>query len=335
MAKTVKMQDIAGRIGVSTMTVSKALSGKSGVSEETREKIKQLAEEMGYVAPGGEKDDIKKSYNIGVLLSEYYTSSSATFYWRLYQEICTGAVDKNCFVMLEILSTADETERRIPKLLQEKKIDGLIILGSVESEYLKNLEQKNSVPLVYMDFYDTSVREDSVISNSFYGTYRITNYLLEKGHKDIAFVGTIKANMSIMDRYLGYQKALLEHGREPEKEWIIPDRGQEREGFDVIKLPEKMPTAFVCNCDIVASKVIKELNEANYRVPEDISVVGYDDYIYPGLCNVGITSYGVDMGHMACKGIKVLLNKIEGKSFHKSLHIIEGYLVERNSVRSL
>ena len=85
----------------------------------------------------------------------------------------------------------------------------------------------------------------------------------------------------------------------------------------------------------MASKLIKELNEANYRVPEDVSVVGYDDYIFPGLCEVGITSYGVDMEHMACKGIKVLLKKIEGKIYHKSLHVIEGYLVERNSVRPI
>lgn len=335
MAKTVKMQDIADRLGVSTMTVSKALAGKNGVSEETREKVKQLALEMGYITPGSEKDDAKKSYNIGVLLSEYYTGQSMTFYWRLYQEICTKAVDKNCFVMIEILSVADETERKMPKLLQEKKIDGLIILGSVESEYLKNLEQKSDVPMVYMDFYDSSIHEDSVISNSFYGTYRLTNYLFEKGHRDIAFVGTVNANMSITDRYLGYQKSLLEHGGEPKKEWVIPDRGHDREGYDRIGLPANMPTAFVCNCDLVASKLIKELNEANYRVPEDVSVVGYDDYIFPGLCEVGITSYGVDMEHMACKGIKVLLKKIEGKIYHKSLHVIEGYLVERNSVRPI
>ncbi len=335
MAKAVKMQDIAARLGVSTMTVSKALSGKSGVSEETREKVKQLAEEMGYIAPGSEKDDTGKSYNIGVLLSEYYAGQSATFYWKLYQEICTKAADKNCFVMLEILSVADETDKKLPKLLQERKIDGLIILGSAESEYLKNLEQKSNVPLVYMDFYDSSIHEDSVISNSFYGTYRLTNYLFEKGHRKIAFVGNMNANMSIMDRYLGYQKSLLEHGKELRAEWIIPDRDHEREGYEKINLPEDMPTAFVCNCDLVASKLIKELNEAEYRVPEDISVVGYDDYIFPGLCNVGITSYGVDMSHMACKGIKVLLKKIEGKIYHKSLHVIEGYLVERNSVRPI
>lgn len=335
MAKTVKMQDIAGRLGVSTMTVSKALSGKSGVSEQTRQKIKQLAAEMGYIAPGTDKEDEKKSYNIGVLLSEYYTDQSTTFYWKLYQEICTKEVEKNCFAMLEMLSTSDEAERKTPKLLQERKIDGLIILGRVESEYLRLLEQKSDVPILYMDFYDTSVHEDSVVSNSFYGTYQITNYLFEKGHKEIAFVGNMNSNMSIMDRYLGYQKSLLEHGKEIRNEWIVLDRNHERDSYEQITLPRQMPTAFVCNCDLTASKLIKSLNEANYRVPEDVSVVGYDDYIYSGLCNVGITSYGVDMERMACKGIKLLLQKITGKAYRKGLHVVEGYLVERNSVQSI
>ena len=85
MAKTVKMQDIAEKLGVSTMTVSKALSGKSGVSEQTRQRIKELAEEMGYVLPAGEREGEKRSYNVGVILADYYSYSMATFYWKLYQ----------------------------------------------------------------------------------------------------------------------------------------------------------------------------------------------------------------------------------------------------------
>ena len=331
MAKTVKMQDIAQRLGVSTMTISKALSGKPGVSEGMREKIKILAEEMGYVVPGVDKEE-QKSYNIGVLLAEYYTEKYATFYWKLYQAISTKAVQRNCFAMIEVLSTQDERNLTMPKMITGEKVDGLVVLGSMDSNYLKMMKERVSVPVVYVDFYDDKVKEDSVISNSFYGTYQITNYLFSKGHKDIAFVGTLLTTKSITDRFLGYQKALMEHGKTVCDKWIIPDRDHERKGYDRIVLPNDMPTAFVCNCDLTASHLVKSLKEEGYRVPEDISVVGYDDFLMAGLCDVDITSYGVDMEHMAEATVDILLKKMQGIQKSKGLYVVEGYLAEKKSV---
>lgn len=332
MAKTVKMQDIAQKLGVSTMTVSKALSGKSGVSEQTRQRIKDLAVEMGYVFPAGEREGEKRSYNVGVVLADYYSYSMATFYWKLYQEICTNAVPQNCFVMLEMISPSDEENGKLPKMITENKVDGVIVLGSMKEGYLEQLE-KTRIPVVFMDFYNMDICEDSVISNSFYGTYKITNYLFRKGHRDIAFVGNIHTTMSIMDRYLGYEKSLISHGVPVREEWIISDRESERACYETIALPEKMPTAFVCNCDQTASTLITSLKKAGYSVPEDVSVVGYDDYLYPGLCEVGITTYGVDMTKMALKGIRLIVEKVEDPQHRKSTHIMDGYLVERDSVK--
>lgn len=332
MAKTVKMQDIAEKLGVSTMTVSKALSGKSGVSEQTRQRIKELAEEMGYVLPAGEREGEKRSYNVGVILADYYSYSMATFYWKLYQEICTNAVQNNCFVILEMISPSDEANENLPKMVSENKVDGVIVLGNMKKSYLERLE-KTKVPVVFMDFYNMDICEDSVISNSFYGTYKITNYLFRKGHRDIAFVGNIHTTMSIMDRFLGYEKSLISHGIKLREDWIISDRESERVSYEDINLPEQMPTAFVCNCDQTASTLINCLKKAGYRVPEDISVVGYDDYLYPGLCDVGITTYGVNMTSMALKGIRLMIEKVEDPGHKKGTHIMDGYLVERDSVK--
>lgn len=332
MAKSVKMQDIAQRLGVSTMTVSKALAGKSGVSEQTRQKIKALASEMGYIVPSAEKESGQRSYNVGVLLADYYADTMATFYWKLYQEICTNAVSQNCFAMLEMISPEDEQTPNLPRLVMENKVDGIIVLGSMKTEYLQLLQKSANVPLVFMDFYNMDICEDCVISNSFYGTYKITNYLFRKGHKDIAFVGNIHTTMSIMDRYLGYEKSLLEHGGTIRPEWIVPDRASEREYYDVLTLPPELPSAFVCNCDQTASALIASLKAAGLRVPEDVSVVGYDDYLYPGLCEVGITTYGVNMASMALKGIRLMIDKIEDPSHQQRIHIMDGYLIERESV---
>ena len=93
-----------------------------------------------------------------------------------------------------------------------------------------------------------------------------------------------------------------------------------------------MPTAFVCNCDFIAGLIIKALQERGLRVPEDVSVVGYDNYLYPGLCDVGITTYEVDVKEMAKGAINTLIKKMNGEPYKHGIHIVEGHLVEKESV---
>ena len=328
------MADIAQKLGVSTVTVSKALGDQKGVSDELREKIKQLAEEMGYKVPVSNSAEEKKSYNIGVLVSSIYIEKYATFYWEFYQSLTIAAAKVNCFVLLEVLNVEEERDMPDVKLVKEDKIDGLIILSRMKSEYPEHLKENCQLPFLFVDFYDNKVKEECIISNSFYGTYNLTNYLFEKGHEQIAFVGTVLATDSITDRYLGYMKSMMEHGKEIRPEWIIPDREDSRSCFEQIALPEELPTAFVCNCDLTASKIVKSLQEKGKRVPEDVSVVGYDDYLYPGLCDVALTTYSVDMARMAKISLKTMINKISGSSYQTGIRIIEGKLVERDSVSS-
>ena len=130
MAKAVKLADIAGQLGVSTVTVSKALSGQKGVSEELREKIKTLADEMGYKQPSARRrEHAVKSYNIGVLVSDRYLDKYDSFYWKMYQCVATKAVQKDCFTMLEVINTHAEQTLEPPKLLEEERVDGVIIIG--------------------------------------------------------------------------------------------------------------------------------------------------------------------------------------------------------------
>jgi len=143
MAKAVKLADIAGQLGVSTVTVSKALSGQKGVSEELREKIKTLADEMGYKQPSARRrEHAVKSYNIGVLIAEHWLDKYDSFYLQMYQQVATRAVAKECFTLMEVVSAQMETACEMPKLVQEQKADGLIIIGRLTGEYLKFLNEK-------------------------------------------------------------------------------------------------------------------------------------------------------------------------------------------------
>ena len=96
-----------------------------------------------------------------------------------------------------------------------------------------------------------------------------------------------------------------------------------------------MPTAFVCNCDLTAGILINVLEKKGYRVPEDISVVGFDNFIHPGICNVEITSYEVDIKEMARKAINTLIKKMNGESYKQGITVVDGHMVVKNSVKRI
>lgn len=339
MAKSVKLADIAAKLNVSAVTVSKALSDQKGVSDEMREKIKQLAQDMGYKSPSVVKQmKSKKSFNVGVVISERHFNHYESYYLKVYQMVATKAVSKECFTLLEVVSMEDEQEAKMPKLLQENKVDGLIIIGLMKEDYLSKLYQIIDVPFVCLDFYDKRKECDAVISDSFYGMYRVTNYLFEQGHSKIAYVGTLLYTDSITDRFFGYCKSLLEHGQKVREDWVIDDRsmrtGDLRDG-GILKLPSEMPTAFVCNSDMTAGVLVELLRNEGYRVPEDVSVAGFDNYLYPSICSLGITTYEIDMKEMVRKAINKLIKKMNGEEYKTKVDIINGHIVLKESVKRL
>ena len=265
--KHIKMSDIAKELGISTVAVSKALSGQKGVSEELRARIRGLAGDMGYQSPAElRKNRQAAGSSIGVLIPKRYLDSHETFYWKLYQEVVGLAKQKECFTLLEVLDEGEAMRHNLPKLAQENRADGIIIIGKPINGYAAMLRERWPHPVVFLDFYDADISADSVISNGFFGAYMLTNHLLSLGHREIGYVGTLLSTASITDRYLGYTKALMEQLIPVRPDWVVDDRNAE--GMDIeIRLPSPMPTAFVCNCDHAAALLIRKLRESGYRVP--------------------------------------------------------------------
>lgn len=340
MPKSVKLADIAKMTGVSSVTVSKALSGKKGVSEEMREKIRQKADELGYKQPSVLRRMYQnRTYTIGVLIAERYLDKQESFYWKMYQELTDRAKQKGSITALEIVSGKQEEMKVRPRLITEKMVDGVILIGTMRTDYIAEILDHTEIPLVCLDSMDRDLNLDCVVTNNYFGMYRMTKYLLDHGHRKIDFVGTIGSTESITDRYFGYMKAMAEYGITPDRNQIVKDR-EEADGLTEdyeIQLPSRseMPTAFACNCDRTAARVIGRLEKAGYAVPKDISVVGFDNYLYPGLCDVAITTYEVDMHEMAGRALYILRKKIEKEYYKKGVATIEGHLVEQESVRTL
>lgn len=330
MDKKVRMADIAQRLGISVVSVSKALSGKDGVSEEMRAQIKRLAAEMGYVPlrtkPQERKDTI--SNNIGILVADRFFADN-TFYSNLYRQVLMCCNEQGFSALLEIITPDAERSCLPPAMVQGGKVDGLIFMGEFSRDYVHALAA-TSLPYMLLDFYDESLDADSVTSDNITGSYRMTRHLLENGYRDIAFLGSIHATSSIMDRFLGYSKALLRAGIPVRMDWVLEDRDEK--GFQTtVQLPEHMPKAFVCNCDEVAYHLIQQLQRKGYRVPEDIAVTGYDDYRYALISNPQLTTYRVSIEDMGSTVVGQLIRKIKGKRTNRGNMVLNGRFIRRGS----
>lgn len=338
MAKSVKLADIGERLNVSAVTVSKALSGQKGVSDEMRQKIVDLAEEMGYVKSSEKKKEKGKSHTLGVMVAERYLDEKQSFYWKLYQEIAARATAKNCFTMLEVIGYETEKRQELPKIISGQKVEGMIIMGTFKSEYTEYLMHNVKIPILNFDTGSTQDACDSVVSNNLTGGYRMTNYLFEMGHKKIGFVGTRLVTSSIDERYFGYLRSLMEHGIPWREDWVVDDRDREFGKVDAnekFQLPKDLPTAFFCNCDLSASLMIRKLNGAGYSVPEDVSVTGFDNYVTDQFGEIGITTYEIDTKKMARRAVHIMIHKIEQANYMTGTFMIGGSFIERGSVKRI
>ena len=338
MKKSIRMIDIAEKLNVSVVSVSNALNDREGVSPELRSQIKKFADELGYKYSVNEKIVGKvANRNIGIVISERYVGEKGTFYWRLCQETSKELLKKNLFAINETLSREDERKCLLPKIVSENKVSGLIVLGQIKKTYIELLAGLE-IPVIFLDFYDKHCNVDSIVTDNYYGMYLLTDYLVECGHRDIWFLGNVNATSSIQDRYLGYMKALLENDIYQSADRIPPaidDRDESGFTLREFDLPYKMPTAFVCNCDETAFKLIQILKSRGYRVPDDVSVVGFDNFIMSDVCDPPITTVEVNIKWMAEETAETMVKKLENKNFKAGRKIILGKVVIKDSVRKI
>lgn len=338
--KKVRLSDIAEKLNISTVTVSKALADKEGVGDDLRREIKDIAEQMGY--------QIKKSTagfacrtsstgtgNIGILIPSRFFSPKVSFYWHIFNTLSTELLNRGYYSIMELLTPEDEQAHNLPRMIKDGKVDGLIILGQTSDDYLEALN-KSYHNFILFDFYSSKLPFDSVSNDNFFCSYLMTDYVISQGHKKIRFVGNFGATASISDRFMGFQKAMMEHNLPCSSEDIVNDR-DESGSFIPIKLPSEknMPTAFICNCDETAENVIETLEHAGYKVPQDVSVAGFDNYLAHKKTQVELTTVFIKPEDSTKAAAELIINKITGQPYTKGRQLVSGSLIIRDSVRAL
>lgn len=328
MSKEVTMRDIAKEMNISVVSVSKAVSGREGVGEQLRERINEKAREMGYVYTSPKLNRLPK-YTFCVLVSQKYISEN-TFYGNLYQSLVSEFALYGHACELKTVKARNEEKTDIPSEVVDKKVDGIILMGPFSKNYVNEILRIN-IPCVFLDNYTVEAIADCVVSDGMYGCQMLTNYLIEKGHKRIAFVGTIKASNSIIDRYLGFYKALIQNNIPLIPEYVLDDRGSD--GYQTnVNIPSVLPDAFVCNCDEVAYHLINRLKNMGISVPKDTSVVGYDDYTFALKSSPQLTTFRIDMKEMSMNVADIMLHKMKDSNYTTGRRVISGEIVIRDSV---
>lgn len=250
MSQAVRMSDIARQMGISTVSVSKALAGKPGVSEELRSKVVAVAQEMGY---NRLRQTSGVTGNIGVLTMDRHFSENS-FYAKLYRALVKKSGDAGYTCVMEFLSEQMKRDGVMPTFLTRRNVDGIIFMGEISRSYVEAAAAAG-LPCLTLDFYIPNLEMDHVVRDNIGGGLALTEYLLSKGYRSIGFVGDIHGSYNGLTRYLGYQWAMCRFGFDPRNSWCLEDPEEILRGAG---LPAGLPEAFVC----ATEKLAVDLTEA-------------------------------------------------------------------------
>ncbi|WP_226670651.1 LacI family DNA-binding transcriptional regulator [Metabacillus litoralis] len=347
MAKKVTIQQIADYLGISNFVVSRALSGKTGVKDETRDKVFQVASQLGYFTQKGiNNSDIKKenvedsidNNSVLIVMPNIRSQLKESIYWG---PIIKGISDTLENLNLGMIILTENNFKSLPRSLNPEGFMGLIGVGEVATQIILEV-QNNGVPVVLIDHEDKLYPTDTVFSNNFDSSYLLANYLIGLGHSHIQFVGNINYSRSFFDRWLGFRTALEENDTPISNEFYELIKDDSAEMFIDIKAwllklkaeGNKLPTALFCANDSIALHVYKVLEELDIRVPDDISVTGFDNIEDSYLLKPTLTTIDVPKEELGKRAVRALLNRIDIKNAPKEKIIVSSELLLRESVLS-
>lgn len=332
--KKTSMQDIATALGISKNAVSLAFNNKRGVSEQLREKVIKTAIEMNYGGYG--KLGATFESKLVTICFPSAIGRTSQFYSTIYSSIEQELSKHGYRSLIFSLSPEMESAFQLPYGLEEGKIQAVILVGILSKEYVQKVSSLcRNVILVDNYFLDLPV--NSVITANLEGGYMETQYLITHGHTRIGFAGKIHTYLAYRQRYIGFTLAMHDAGLAVDPSLLlIHDQlfdFQDQLDQAIAGFSPKMPHALVCANDRAAIQLIGRLHFAGFRIPEDISVIGFDDIETADVITPPLTTMRVPRTEMGRKAALLLIRHLEGEEHPASSVVIYPTLIERNSVK--
>lgn len=333
------LKDVARLSGVSTATVSYALSGKRPISEETKQRIQEAIAQLDYVPDLNARGlSMRDSKLIGVVVPQTEPGDRLMFQNSFYSEIL-GSIEYFARQQgYHILISATDANESYLTLAKKRNLDGIIVIGMYPDDFYQQMK-KTQIPIVLIDSYCNDHYYHNIRIDDAYGSYLAARYMLENGHTRIAFFsGQLKENGVMQKRLLGYRQALEEFSVPFRQEYVFEGQIDYSSG---IALAEQLmesgrnATGIVAAADILAIGAVKGFFEAGKRVPEDYSIIGFDDVEIAKYLTPGLTTVRQQISLKGQKAVQLLLKHIEDPTLPKQEEILPLQLVVRGSVKKI
>lgn len=332
MATSIK--DVAKEAGVSIATVSRVLNDIDVVNEDTKKKVLDAIKKLGY-RPNIVARSLKtqRTSTIGILIPDIAS--------QFYPDIVRGAEDvTNIYDYNIILCNSDfdvEKEKEYLRVLKEKMVDGVIYISSSLNEEILDLINELDIKTILVETKDKDGKLPSVTIDNIKASYEGTKYLINSGLKNLAFIGVNEENMNAWgERYTGFVNALKDSGLEADEDLCYFKNLTVKTGYQAIQRFTENNKSFdgiVCASDEIAMGAINALREKGIKVPEDVSVIGFDNNVmgsifYPKLTTISQPSY--DMGSVAVRMLIKMLNK---KELDNPNYVLNYEIIKRESTK--
>ncbi len=325
--------DIAQKAGVSTATVSRVINGSKAVSDETRRKVSAIMAEEGFspnvFARGLMVNSMK---TIGVMTIDVRD----LYYARSIHTIESEARKLGYNVVLCNTGVDITEKKRYLKLLLQKRVDGIILIGSVFSEKTDNdyiSEAASKIPIVMINGYLEGHNIYSVLCNDSGAVKKAVDHLARLGHRNISFIYDVET-YSAMEKLNGYKSAMLENGLQYSRASIFHAECGINGGYAAAKqlmLDNPECTAIIASEDILAVGALKAYTDAGYNVPENMSIIGYNNSVLAQCTNPELTSIENKVENIGFTAAHLLIKAINGKADgHRFVE--EAELIIRKSV---
>ncbi|GAE32725.1 LacI family DNA-binding transcriptional regulator [Alkalihalobacillus hemicellulosilyticus] len=330
--------DIAKKTGYSITTVSKVLNNYSDVSDKTRKKIIEAVNEVGYYPNSNARTlTTKKSWSLGVVFVEDSGKGIEHPFFSAVIESFKKSVEKSGYDLLFASNRIGHEEKSYLDHFLYRGVDGVVVVCSILNDPdVKKLVQSN-IPTVVIDL---DSHESSVVySDNYYGSELAVDHLYSLGHRKIAHIYGDKNEFAGVQRLEGYIKAMNKHELSLRDEYIV-DGGYfsfsgGQEAMKALLKCEDRPTAVYVAGDFMALGAIKEIQRADLRVPEDISVIGFDDIQMSQYMSPALTTIRQDTELIGKTAANLLIEQINDKKKRAMSVKIPVSLIERDSCKPL